>query len=886
MTMMMGSVVTPRWLGLCVALFTCLVMSVVAQNGTPSWEVNELINFYISTNGPTTWDKSIVRGWNSSGVLDPCGYPSGQDVWYGIQCTADNRHIRSIIFNNPSNGLSGSLPRDFTATLTQLTLIQLSSNSISGTLPELAAPNLRVIYISSTNVYGPIPEALLFKVDNSTSTEYSSLDLSYNYLTDPYNRLPSQSPAKWNRLSLSGNFFVSPPAWCDCRILQDARIMAYSVSTAPTSGGPVSVYGFNFPATFEPTSISFLRGTTSLPCSGPFQSTPRDSIGGQAWSCNAPAGTGQYNTRIVFPTTAGGQQDNRQDKGTSFSYEPPHIASCTKPPLNGGTVTITGSSFGTDPSVVEVSISGLGPCTGVTIPTPHQVIVCTVSGLPSSRASDTLSIDIIVDGVVGTSSAFHYSNYLSEAVDSPAKAIGLALGLAGGVAIVLGTLFLLVRYKKITLPRLSKSSRSSPSSSSPSSSSSASSPSSSSSSVHSTSPLMQTPSPLPRAHQPSSRTLPAVSSPPTPPRSPPPSKPLPSPANVYSAAPLPEPPSPAGNVYQVAPVSDSSPAASGDNVYDSTVVEGNYSPFLSRKESETKMDPPLKLDRESSRNNLNSRGSKNKGVIAADELELVREIGQGSSGVVHQGLWRNTNVAVKMLAAGQMTQRDVSHFQDEASLMSTLQANPHVVNFFGICFKPTLCIVVEYLPRGSLSDHLRQTYGSTRGQDLACVVPLDIVKKVLTGIANGMLHLHLEGVIHRDLAARNILLTETFEAKVSDFGMSRINNDADENKTESSVGPLKWMSPESIMHQTFSTKSDVWSFGVTVWEVLTARRPFEGLSPLQACIQVTQQGLRLQVPAGTPPELESLMQDCWATEPAQRPDFKDICSRLNDWVVA
>lgn len=154
--------------------------------------------------------------------------------------------------------------------------------------------------------------------------------------------------------------------------------------------------------------------------------------------------------------------------------------------------------------------------------------------------------------------------------------------------------------------------------------------------------------------------------------------------------------------------------------------------------------------------------------------------------------------------------------------------------------------------------------------------------KLLLGISKGVFHLHSEGVIHRDLAARNILLSADLEPKVGDLGMSRYLCGKEVGQTSSTVGPLKWMAPESILDNVYSPQSDVWSFGVVCWEVITQEEPFPELSALQAASQVLHSGLRLHVPDESicPPTLASLMESCWATEPLKRPSFAVICSLL------
>jgi len=151
--------------------------------------------------------------------------------------------------------------------------------------------------------------------------------------------------------------------------------------------------------------------------------------------------------------------------------------------------------------------------------------------------------------------------------------------------------------------------------------------------------------------------------------------------------------------------------------------------------------------------------------------------------------------------------------------------------------------------------------------------------------------LHSEGVFHRDLAARNVLLTSGGQAKISDFGLSRTGSGG-VSQTVTKTGPLKWMAPESIRYRVYSVQSDVWSFGVTLWEIVCRDEPYSHLDAVQAALEVTQgePPLRLQPPAYCPAILSELMQQCFFTEPQHRPDFKMIHHRLknsrpDDWKI-
>jgi len=152
---------------------------------------------------------------------------------------------------------------------------------------------------------------------------------------------------------------------------------------------------------------------------------------------------------------------------------------------------------------------------------------------------------------------------------------------------------------------------------------------------------------------------------------------------------------------------------------------------------------------------------------------------------------------------------------------------------------------------------------------------------IIQGIAKGMLHLHRESIIHRDLAARNVLLTAHFEPKISDFGLSRVNNEQG-NITQSNVGPIKWMAPECINDRKYSIKSDVWSFGITVLEILTRDRPYKDKDAVSivAMIMYGEYSPISEIPNDTPEQLVNVLKKCFEFNESDRPDFDWICEVL------
>jgi serine/threonine protein kinase len=263
--------------------------------------------------------------------------------------------------------------------------------------------------------------------------------------------------------------------------------------------------------------------------------------------------------------------------------------------------------------------------------------------------------------------------------------------------------------------------------------------------------------------------------------------------------------------------------------------------------------------------------------IPYDELELQEEIGRGAYGIVYRGMWRDSDVAVKQLVFSHnlppdLAEKEMETFLAEAAILKNLRPHANVLLFYGITPIPNLCIVTEFLSGGSLWSLLCSDQ----------VIEWATVIKILRGIAAGMRHLHTEGIVHRDLAARNILLTASNDPKVADFGLSRTYVESgDPQHTKSDVGPVKWMAPESIRDREYSTKSDVWSFAVVVYEVLTRSEPFAGLDPIQVATRVVYENMRVQTPENAPPYLSELMDSCLQQNAKSRPEFREIVRKLD-----
>jgi serine/threonine protein kinase len=254
------------------------------------------------------------------------------------------------------------------------------------------------------------------------------------------------------------------------------------------------------------------------------------------------------------------------------------------------------------------------------------------------------------------------------------------------------------------------------------------------------------------------------------------------------------------------------------------------------------------------------------------DLRIEKEIGRGAFGQVFIGQWRMSRVAVKQLLLRQdkMTDEQMAEFMGECELMMRLRPHKNVVLLLGVVIDPAqpLCLVTDYQANGSLHSLLKS--------DRA--IGWEMTLRILEGVAAGMYHIHEEKILHRDLAARNVLLSESMDAMVADFGLSA-QTTAGETQETVFRGALKYMAPESLRHNMFSTKSDVWSYGVLVWEVLTRAAPFADLQLMDAA-QKIKKGLRLPMPVDCPAPLELILEQCWCQEPESRPSFDQFVAHF------
>ncbi|KAK7499781.1 hypothetical protein BaRGS_00008872 [Batillaria attramentaria] len=274
-----------------------------------------------------------------------------------------------------------------------------------------------------------------------------------------------------------------------------------------------------------------------------------------------------------------------------------------------------------------------------------------------------------------------------------------------------------------------------------------------------------------------------------------------------------------------------------------------------------------------------------------ERLQLEDKLGSGKFGTVYRALalslsrsgkWER--VAVKMMKEA-ATEGEKSDFIREMSLLRSLPPHPHLVGFLAYCTKsdPTL-IIMEFCEHGDLMSHLRKrrpgnsaSPGNALSNDL---VARDLFTFALH-TARGMAHIANHKIVHRDVATRNVLLTERNVCKVSDFGLARYIDDNDVYELGSKRPlPIRWMAPESLRDGVHTSQSDVWAYGVLLWEIVTlGASPFPGMSG-KVVMEHVISGTRLEIPPQCSPELSDIMTSCWAMRPDERPTFDVIAGKF------
>uniref|UniRef100_A0A4W6CJY2 Receptor protein-tyrosine kinase n=1 Tax=Lates calcarifer TaxID=8187 RepID=A0A4W6CJY2_LATCA len=263
-------------------------------------------------------------------------------------------------------------------------------------------------------------------------------------------------------------------------------------------------------------------------------------------------------------------------------------------------------------------------------------------------------------------------------------------------------------------------------------------------------------------------------------------------------------------------------------------------------------------------------------ILKETELKKLRVLGAGAFGTVYKGVWAPDGENVKIPVAIKVLRENTSpkankEILDEAYVMAGV-ASPYVCRLLGICLTSTVQLVTQLMPYGCLLDYVRENKDHIGSQFLLnwCVQ-----------IAKGMSYLEEVRLVHRDLAARNVLVKNPNHVKITDFGLARLL-DIDETEYHADGGkvPIKWMALESILHRKFTHQSDVWSYGVTVWELMTfGAKPYD-MIPAREIPEVLEGGERLPQPLICTIDVYMIMVKCWMIDPESRPKFKNL---VNDF---
>uniref|UniRef100_A0A670ZVT5 Focal adhesion kinase 1 n=1 Tax=Pseudonaja textilis TaxID=8673 RepID=A0A670ZVT5_PSETE len=261
--------------------------------------------------------------------------------------------------------------------------------------------------------------------------------------------------------------------------------------------------------------------------------------------------------------------------------------------------------------------------------------------------------------------------------------------------------------------------------------------------------------------------------------------------------------------------------------------------------------------------------------IQRERIELGRCIGEGQFGDVHQGVYvtpENPAMAVAIKTCKNCTSDSIREkFLQEALTMRQFD-HPHIVKLIGVITENPVWIIMELCTQGELRSFLQVRKYS-----------LDLASLILYAyqLSTALAYLESKRFVHRDIAARNVLVSSTDCVKLGDFGLSRYMEDSTYYKASKGKLPIKWMAPESINFRRFTSASDVWMFGVCMWEILMhGIKPFQGVKNNDVIGRI-ENGERLPMPPNCPPTLYSLMTKCWAYDPSRRPRFTELKAQLN-----
>ncbi|XP_071118990.1 tyrosine-protein kinase CSK-like isoform X1 [Haliotis cracherodii] len=252
-------------------------------------------------------------------------------------------------------------------------------------------------------------------------------------------------------------------------------------------------------------------------------------------------------------------------------------------------------------------------------------------------------------------------------------------------------------------------------------------------------------------------------------------------------------------------------------------------------------------------------------VIKMDNASEWEKIGKGEFGNVYKGVYKGQAVAIKQLKDKDKAEQT---FLKEASVMTSLR-HANLVQLIGVVLSDEFFLVTEFMGKGNLVEYLR-----SRGRSV--ITKKDQIN-FATDTCAAMDYLESKNLVHRDLAARNVLVHENGTAKVSDFGLAKF----EDFSTDGGKFPIKWTAPEALRDNAFTNKSDMWSFGILLWEIYSfGRVPYPRI-PLADVVVHVERGYRMEAPECCPPEVYTIMKKAWALKPDDRPTFHLVLEELN-----
>lgn len=259
-------------------------------------------------------------------------------------------------------------------------------------------------------------------------------------------------------------------------------------------------------------------------------------------------------------------------------------------------------------------------------------------------------------------------------------------------------------------------------------------------------------------------------------------------------------------------------------------------------------------------------------IVKEAEMRRGAMLGCGAFGRVYKGVWvpegENVKVPVAIKVLREETNANTSkEFLEEAYIMATVE-HPNLLQLLAVCMTSQMMLITQLMPLGCLLDYVR-----THREKIGSKALLNWS----TQIARGMAYLEERRLVHRDLAARNVLVQNPNCVKITDFGLAKLLDvNEDEYKAAGGKMPIKWLALECIQHRIFTHKSDVWAFGVTIWELLTyGARPYENISAKDVP-ELIENGLKLPQPAICTLDIYCILVSCWMLDAEARPSFKQL----------